>query len=72
MTSHGLYLGVPVEDTYCITLFSSSGRQYHTLQALSLHRGINQVQFDAGALPHGIYFVMISSGRGNKTGKVIY
>jgi len=63
-------LGLDSVQPVRIDVFDITGKMVNTLQNKTLAEGRHQLQFDAGALPSGTYFVRVSTSAGQRTLKV--
>jgi len=62
---------IPESDHVDIKLFDSVGREVMTLHDGYQQRGIHRVEFNGNALPSGVYFYRLSSGRFTTSQKLI-
>jgi hypothetical protein len=54
-----------------IAIMNSLGQVVDEFSSVAVHRGKNQVRWDAGGLPDGIYFCLVNTGAQVASGKMM-
>jgi len=59
------------ESRILLNVFDLTGRSVATLANGMIYAGLHQVQFNAGALPSGIYIYRLTSGNNSQSRKLV-